>query len=65
MRSYREEWINWGIVTGLQSILLMNHEHYSSREILLVARAYGVEEALLHRMSFVPATVEQIEESHP
>jgi hypothetical protein len=65
MRSYKDEWINWGIVTGLQSLLMMNHPHYSSQEILLVARAYGVEESLLHRLSYVPAAVEEIEESHP
>jgi len=65
MRSYREEWIEWGITTALQSLLIMHRDTYTSADILSIARIYGVDDALLHRMSYCPDTVQEIQESHP
>ena len=65
MRKYQDKWANWGIVTGLQSLLMLQYETYTAADILKIARMFQVETELLHRMSYVPATVEEIPESHP
>jgi hypothetical protein len=61
-RSYREEWQEWGIVTGLQILLLNMHvskkEVASTADILLVARMFEAEDQLLRRMSYVPDDLE-------
>ena len=60
-RSYREEWIEWGITTSLQTLLMyMPKEYYSVEDLMSVARMYGVEEQLLHRMSYVPDDLESL-----
>jgi hypothetical protein len=60
MRSYRDEWQEWGIVTGLQTLLMLQHENYTAEHILQVARMYGVDNQLLHRMSYVPPTIDEV-----
>jgi len=61
-RSYVEEWQSWGIVTGLQTLLLNmqvdGKKTASTADILLIARMYRVEEDLLKRMSYVPDDLE-------
>ena len=60
-RSYRDEWHNWGITTALQTLLMyMPKESYSIEDLMSVARLYGVEEQLLHRMSYVPDDLESL-----
>jgi hypothetical protein len=64
-RSYVEEWQSWGIVTGLQTLLLNmqvdGKETASTADILLIARMYQLEEDLLKRMSYVPDDLEDLD----
>ena len=64
-RSYVEEWQSWGIVTGLQTLLLNmqvdGKETASTADILLIARIYQLEEDLLKRMSYVPDDLEDLD----
>ena len=64
-RSYREEQQSWGIVTGLQTLLLNmqvdGKQTADTADILLVARMYQLEEDLLKRMSYVPDDLEYLE----
>jgi len=64
-RSYVEEWQSWGIVTGLQTLLLNmqvdGKETASTADILLTARMYQLEEDLLKRMSYVPDDLEDLD----
>jgi hypothetical protein len=64
-RSYVEEWQSWGIVTGLQTLLLNmqvdGKETASTADILLIARIYQLEEDLLKRMSYVPNDLEDLD----
>lgn len=57
-RSYRDEWNEWGFVTALQNLLMYSEPPYSTQQIMLLARCYGVEEELIKRMSYVPDTLE-------
>jgi len=65
-RSYREEQQAWGIVTGLQTLLLNmqvdGKQTANTADILLVARMYQLEEDLLKRMSYVPDDLEHLEQ---
>jgi hypothetical protein len=64
-RSYVEEWQSWGIVTGLQTLLLNmqvdGKQTASTADILLIARMYQLEEDLLKRMSYVPDDLEDLD----
>ena len=64
-RSYREEWQSWGIVTGLQTLLLNmqvdGKQSASTADILLIARMYQLEDDLLTRMSYVPDDLEPLD----
>jgi hypothetical protein len=64
-RSYREEWQGWGIVTGLQTLLLNmrvdGKDTASTADILLIARMYQLEDDLLKRMSYVPDDLEPLD----
>jgi hypothetical protein len=64
-RSYRDEWQAWGIVTGLQTLLLNmqvdGKQTATTTDILLIARMYQVEEDLLQRMSYVPDDLEYLD----
>ena len=64
-RSYRDEWQSWGIVTGLQTLLLNmqvdGKQTASTTDILLIARMYQLEEDLLQRMSYVPDDLEYLD----
>ena len=64
-RSYVEEWQSWGIVTGLQTLLLNmqvdGKETATTADILLIARMYQLEEDLLKRMSYVPDDLEDLD----
>jgi len=64
-RSYSEEWQSWGIVTGLQTLLLNmqvdGKQTATTADILLTARMYQLEEELLKRMSYVPDDLEELD----
>ena len=64
-RSYVEEWQSWGIVTGLQTLLLNmqadGKQTATTADILLIARIYQLEEDLLKRMSYVPDDLEELD----
>ena len=64
-RSYTEEWQSWGIVTGLQTLLMSmladGKNTATTADILLVARCYQLEEQLLHRMSYVADDLEPLD----
>jgi len=64
-RSFVEEWQSWGIVTGLQTLLLNmqadGKQTATTADILLIARIYQLEEDLLKRMSYVPDDLEELD----
>ena len=64
-RSYVEEWQSWGIVTGLQTLLLNmqadGKQTATTADILFIARIYQLEEDLLKRMSYVPDDLEELD----
>ena len=60
-RSYREEWIEWGMATVLQTLLMFNpKELYTVEDLMDVARIYSVEDQLIKRMSYVPDDLESL-----
>ena len=57
-RSYKEEWIAWGMATVLQSLLMYQKPPYTVQDLMNIARWYGVEEQLIDRMSYVPNSLD-------
>ena len=57
-RSYRDEWQCWGITTALQVLLMYGKPPYTVEDLMSVANQFGVTEDLLHRMTYVPDSLE-------
>lgn len=51
-RSYRDEWVDAGMVEILAALLQMGYNNYTSADILEIAEAYEIDQALVEKMAW-------------